>query len=226
MPVTTGLVVGGVGAVGKMIGRGMANAAMRKLLSEQPQYKAGHLATTLLNARMPGAIQAERNIQQAGASAMGRTAAAATSPLEVLQQSANVQAQQNQAYQGLQQQEGQDYARRYQDYMQEKKAEYADELRRYENKAQIQAAINANRQATMGDISNMGFQAANLAGMGAFGDKYMFGAYKNGGLNSLTGLGGLAGAAGKVNPMNVSQPNLMGFTPEQLKNLQYIQNPF
>ena len=202
MPVTTGLIVGGVGAVGKMVGRGMANAAMRKLLSEQPQYKAGALSKTLLNARMPGAAQAERNIQQAGASAMGRTAAAATSPLEVLQQSANVQAQQNQAYQGLSQQEAQDYARRYQDYMQERKAEYADELRRYENKAQIQAAINANRQATMGDISNMGFQAANLAGTGAFGDKYAF-----------------------LDNNSYLKKGFGGFTPEQLQYLSYVKTP-
>lgn len=179
MPVTAGLIVGGVGAVGKMVGRGMANAAMRKLLSEQPQYKAGALSKTLLNARMPGATQAEKNIQQAGATALGRTTSAATSPLEVMQQAANIQAQQNQAYQGLSQQEAQDYARRYQDYMQERKAEYSDELRRYENKAQIQAAINANRQATMGDISNMGFQAANLGSMGAFGDQYMSSTNKN-----------------------------------------------
>jgi hypothetical protein len=226
MLVTSALIAGGIGAVGKMVGRGMANAAMEKLIEQQPKYKANALARTLLNARMLGAAQAERNIQQAAATTMGRTAAAATSPLDVIQQSANVQAQQNQAYQGLQQQEAQDYARRYQDFMQEQKAQYADELRQFETKTQLQAAINANKQATMGDISNLGFQAANLAGMGAFGDKYMFGAYKNGGLNSFAGLGGLAGAAGNTSvpptpPPGTITTNYASYAPGFYPNFNF-----
>ena len=221
MPVTAGLIVGGVGAVGKMVGRGMANAAMRKLIEQQPKYKANALARTLLNARMPGATQAERNIQQAAATTMGRTAAAATSSGDVIQQSANVQAQQNQAYQGLQQQEAQDYARRYQDFMQEEKAKYADELRQFETKTQLQAAINANKQATMGDISNLGFQAANLAGMGAFGDQYMFGAYKNAG--GLTGGNlGLYGSSLYGRNRGITTNKDL----EDLAKLQYLVNPF
>jgi hypothetical protein len=134
---------------------------------------------------------------------------------------AGFQPLQNQAYQGLQQQEAQDYARRYQDFMQEEKAKYADELRQFETKTQLQAAINANKQATMGDISNLGFQAANLAGMGAFGENYMFGGYKNAG--GLTGGNlGLYGSSlyGKNRGITTNKDL------EDLAKLQYLVNPF
>jgi len=80
-----GLGIGLIGAAGKMFGRGKANRRMDALLKSDPQYKANPLAAerlnltkTLLNARMPGAVQAEKNIYRSGANATAGATAAAT----------------------------------------------------------------------------------------------------------------------------------------------------
>ncbi len=59
-----GLALGGIGAFGKILGRGKANREMTKLQKEDSTYAANPLAAerlalsrTLLNARMPGSAQ-------------------------------------------------------------------------------------------------------------------------------------------------------------------------
>jgi hypothetical protein len=162
--------VGLLGSVGKMIGRGKANRELEKLMGEIPAYKnrAG-FAQTLLNARMPGAAAAERNVFQSGANTMGRMQSAATSAADVMQSAAGVQAQQNQAISGINQAELADYQRRYGNLVEAQDADYAAAQRDYAMKAQLKGAMQENRQNTWGDISNMGFSLASFASAGGFG---------------------------------------------------------
>lgn len=222
MPVTLGMVgLGLAGSVGKMIGRGAANKQMRKLLADQPKYKYDEMARTLLNARMPGAAQAERNIFQSGANAMGRMQQAATSASDVMQAAAGVQAQGNQALQGLAGQEAQDYQRRYANYQDEQQRKFADELRQYQTRAQLEGAIQENKQNTWGDISNAGFSLASFNAAGGFGKsglQGMFGktgttspaqAYTAPSQNYMYGTGG-----------GIAQPPMIGgTTPSYFSNL-------
>lgn len=203
MPVTLGMVgLGLAGSVGKMIGRGGANRQMRKLLAEQPKYKYDGMARTLLNARMPGAAQAERNIYQSGANTMGRMQQAATSASDVMQAAAGTQAQENQAFQGLAGQEAQDYQRRYGNYQEEQQRKFADELRQYQTRAQLEGAIQENKQNTWGDISNAGFSLASFNAAGGFGKE------------------GLKGVFGKTGTTSPTQPPMIGgTTPSYFSNL-------
>lgn len=154
--------------VGKAIGRSQANKQMRQLLKDQPKYKENALATTMLNARMPGAAQAERNIYGEQASMLGRAQQAATSSSDIMQQLGGAQAQTNQALQGLAGQEAADYQRRYGNYISEKDKAFSDELRQYQTRAQLEGAIQENKQNTMGDIANVGMGLANFGAAGGF----------------------------------------------------------
>jgi hypothetical protein len=218
MPVTAiAAGIGLVGGIGKMIGRGKANRQMRDLLASQPKYKYDEMARTLLNARMPGAAQAERNIYQGGANTMGRMQQAATSSADLMQAAAGTQAQENQAFQGLAGQEAQDYQRRYGNYQEEQQRKFADELRQYQTRSQLEGAIQENKQNTWGDIANMGFGLASFNAQGGFGDK------------GLKGLFGKSGGGG-VNQANaVANMSKMGYprmtSPTNTGAMQGAYNP-
>ncbi len=98
IPLLIPLAVGVAGAVGKMIGRGKANRKMDELLNQDPRYKANplagerySLAKTLLNARMPGSVQAERNIYKSGANATSSATRAATDSSQLLATAGEIQ---------------------------------------------------------------------------------------------------------------------------------------
>ena len=81
-----GMAAGAIGTIGKMFGRGAANKKLNALGKLDPEYTANPeaakrlgLASTLLNARSPGAMAAERNIQQNQANTLGRLQRGATS---------------------------------------------------------------------------------------------------------------------------------------------------
>jgi hypothetical protein len=171
MPVTLGMVgLGLAGSVGKMVGRRKANQELETMLGQIPAYKnrAG-FAQTLLNARMPGAAAAERNVFQSGANTMGRMQQSATSASDLMQAAAGVQSQQNQAISGINQAELADYQRRYGNLVEAQDADYAAAQRDYATKAQLRGAMQENRQNTWGDISNMGFSLASFNAAGGFG---------------------------------------------------------
>jgi hypothetical protein len=172
--------VGLAGAVGKAIGRGQSNRQLRALQSQMPVYSIDEsikrrlgLAQTLLNARMPGAAAAERNIYQTQANQMAGAERAATDPNQLLLTGAGAAGQAGQAFNQLGQAEAQDYQRRYgnlvsaeESMAQERQREFEQRMRNYQMQAQIQGAINENRQNMFGDISNAGFGAASIfAGM-------------------------------------------------------------
>lgn len=182
MPVIIGAGIGLAGGIGKAIGRGRSNRQLRALQAQMPVYAIDEsikrrlgLAQTLLNARMPGAAAAERNIYQTQANQMAGAERAATDPNQLLLTGAGAAGQANQAFTQLGQVEAQDWQRRYGNLVSaeesmalEKQREFEQRMRNYQMQAQIQGAINENRQNMFGDISNAGFGAAYLGASGAF----------------------------------------------------------
>ena len=179
MPITIAAVGAGlglIGGVGKGIQRGKANRELKRLMGSMPQYKENPLfaqrlglAQTLLNARMPGAAAAERNIYQTQANQMANVQRGATSGSDVLLAGAGAAGQAGQAFNQLGQAEMADYQRRYGNLAQAQDAQAAeqqrlfeDQLRRYQMQTQLLGAIQENRAATFGDISNFGMGLANL----------------------------------------------------------------
>ena len=200
--------IGLIGGIGKMIGRAKANKEMRQLMKDDPTYQINPqvqqrlgLAQSLLNARMPGAAAAERNIYGAAGNAMASAQRNATDASQLLALGAGAQGQAQQGFENLGQMEAQDYQRRYGNLVGAQEAmvgegdkQYQDALRRYGDKAQLQAAIQENRQNTWGDISGMGF---GLMDFGMAGGGNMF--------KGLFGGGGNAAAGAAFNPMSQSQ---------------------
>jgi hypothetical protein len=180
MPVTIGLVAAGIGSVGKAIGRSQANKQMRKLLAEQPKYKenplAGQqyaLAQNMFNAQMPGTQQYLSGIERTRASEI---AAAERGGGNTLLAAAAAGGQANEAGQALAGQQAAykqsaygNVAAANQGLIGEQDKVYNDQLRQYQNRAQIEGAINENRQNTWGDIANAGFGVASMGMNGAFG---------------------------------------------------------
>jgi hypothetical protein len=182
MPIIIGAGVGLVGGIGKMFERGRANRELRGLMKNMPQYKENPLfaqrlglAQQLLNARMPGAAAAERNIYQTQANQMANVQRGATSGSDVLLAGAGAAGQAGQAFNQLGQMEAADYQRRYGNLASAQDAQaaeqqrvYEDQLRRYQTQAQLQGAIQENRAATFGDIGNLGMGFANMGVAGGF----------------------------------------------------------
>jgi len=182
-----GAAVGLAGGVGKMIGRGKANKQMEALIAQNPVYKENPmarqrlgLAQSLLNARMPGAAAAERNIYGTQANRLSQLQRGATDSSQLLAMGAQAQGQTNQAFGDLGIAEAQDYQRRYgnlagaqEGVIREGDKVFQDETRRFQDLAQIRGAQNANRQANWGDVSGMGFGLMDfgMTGLsGGFGD--------------------------------------------------------
>lgn len=179
-----GLAAGIGGAVGKMFGRKKQNKELEKLIGLNPAYQANplaaeklNLARSLMNARMPGAATAERNIFTNQANFTGNVNRNATDASQALSLMASGQANTNESLENLSTQEAQDYQRRYgnmsnaqDDLINENDKVFQDQVRRFNDLAAIRGAQSQNKQATWGDISGLGFGIANFA-LGAGGDK-------------------------------------------------------
>ena len=177
-----GLATGIIGGIGKMIQRGKANKQLKALQLQDPKYTANplaqdrlSLANSLLNARMPGAARAERNIYASGGNARGQISRNATDSSQALALGAGIQGNEANQFGQLAQNEAQDYQRRYanqvgaqQGMINEGDKVFQDEERRFGNKVQFQGAINANKAANWGDVSNMGFGVADFGMAGGF----------------------------------------------------------
>lgn len=180
MPVTIGLVAAGIGTVGKAIGRSQANKQMKKLLAEQPKYKENPLAAqqyalaqNMFNAQMPGTQQYMSGIERTRAS---QIAAAERGGGNTLLAAAAAGGQANEASQALAGQQAAykqsaygNVAAANQGLIGEQDKVYNDQLRQYQNRAQLEGAMQENRQNTWGDVANAGFGVANMGAMGAFG---------------------------------------------------------
>jgi hypothetical protein len=214
--------VGLAGSVGKMIGRGKANREMeaikRKINAMQinPEYaKQLGLTQTQLEGRMAGASQAERNIYQQGANTQANINRAATDPMQAILGAGAIQGQTSQAFNQLAGQEQADYANRLQRMMaagmNKAQAEDALEQMKLGQTTQLSAAQQENRQNNWGDVSNIGFAAANV-GMSGMGG----------------GLGSLAGKTAAVQPSTGYVPGMgaRGATPYTATGNTGVYNMF
>lgn len=180
-----GLVGAGVGILGGIGGLFAArknNKSLDKLVGQNPQYTSNPLAAerlafakSLLNARMPGASQMERNIFTSQANQMGNINANATDSSQALALGASTLGQTNQALQGLQMNEAQDYQRRFNNVtgaqegmINEGDKVYQDKIRNFQDLVSIRGAQAANRSNAWNSISQGGFAAANFGLAGGF----------------------------------------------------------
>jgi len=220
-----GAVVAGAGTIGGIASRASANKQIREQLKNRPKPQISNLAKTLLNARMPGAAQAERNIYQSGANTMGRTQQAATSAADVMQAAAGIQSQTNNAMAALGLQEAGDYQRRYGNLVNEEQYNQAQRMQDFETVNSAQAAIAQNRAKSWGDVTQFGMGAASAALGGA-------GTNKTTGASNLIGKGtasaanaGTSAAMPSQNMMygtggGITQPPMIGgTTPAYFSNL-------
>lgn len=190
MPIPVALIgaaLGGAGLIGKAFSRGKANRMMERLIKEDPVYKENPLARqrlglarTLLNARMPGSIAAERNIFRNQANTMAGTTRAATDASQLLAMGGEAQGTTNDAIDELALEEAGDYQRRYDNVtgaeegvIREGDKLYQDSVRRFGNKAQLKGAQASNNSANWGDMANFGFSLMDFGAAGGF--QNMFG---------------------------------------------------
>ena len=231
MPVTIGLIGAGVGMVGKAIGRAQANKQMKALLAEQPTYtenplyaKQYALAQNMFNAQMPGT---QTYLSQIERSRAAETATAERAGQNPLLASAAAAAQANEASGQL---AGQQAAWKQQSYgalgsasqalAEEQQRVYADKLRQFQVRAQLEGAMQENRQNTWGDIANAGFGVATLGAQGAFG----------GAQTGLTSLGAAQNMS-KIGLPQVNLPSSVGtimpgaYNPRAVYNMSQIGLP-
>lgn len=175
--------VGLIGGIGSIFGAHSANKKLDQLLANDPRYNANPLAAqrlgltkTLLNARAPGAAFQEANIYGNQANTNATVERNATSGTQALAVGAATQAQTNQAFAGMSEQDAADYQRRFGNYVgaeegqiQEGDKEYQDRIRRFEDEGQIRGAQNANTQNAWKSLSNLGFAGLNFGMNGGFG---------------------------------------------------------
>lgn len=174
--------LGLIGNIGKMFARKKANKEMNKLISEDPAYVENPiakqrlgLATTLLNARMPGSAAVERNIYRTQANQLGRLDRTATDASQALEVASGIGADTNDAFNELGINEAQDYQRRFgnvvraqEGVINEQDKVFQDNVRRFGNKVQLKGGQAANRANNWGDLSNMGFALADFGAAGGF----------------------------------------------------------
>jgi hypothetical protein len=182
-----GLGLGLIGGIGSLFGAKRANKRIEQLIKQNPAYQANPiaqqrmgLASTLLNARMPGAAAAERNIYTNQANAMANVNRNATDSSQALALGAATQGQTNQAFGNLGMQEAQDYQRRYgnlvgaqEGVIQEGDKVHNDSIRRYQDLVSLRGAQNTNTQGAWNSLTNLGLGAASVGMAG--GMNQMFG---------------------------------------------------
>lgn len=209
--------LGIIGGIGGLFGGGKANKKLKALMADNPAYQQNPLAAKrlgyaeqLLNARMPGSMSAERNIYTNQANQLANIDRNATDSSQALALGAASQAQTNQAFNQLGQQEAQDYYNRLgvlqgaqQGMIDEQGKVFQDRVRRWEDRGAIEGAMQQNTANTWKSLSNLGFSLAgsNLFGVGGKAG----GAQGGGGMGGQTptGGGGMGGAKGDFDPMKL-----------------------
>jgi len=204
-----GLGIGLIGGIGGIFGNRKSQRQLEALIKANPTYTANPiaaqrmgLAQSLLNARMPGAAAAERNIYQNQANTMASVNRNATDASQALAMAAAGQGQTNQAISNLSTQEAQDYQRRYSNLVgaqegviNEGDKVYQDQVRRFQDLAQIRGAQAHNRSAMWQSLGNLGFGMMGLGMSGGGGSMFGGGGGKSAG-GSGAGMASGAGAGG------------------------------
>lgn len=180
-----GLGTGLIGSIGKMFGNAKANRELRKLQGQIPVYQSSpyaqqrlSLAQTMLNAKMPGSATIEQGINTAQQNQLANIGRNATDSSQALLLGAGTQGVADQAYrqEGLdqnayKQQALQNLTGAQEGMINEGDKVYQSDLNKFGDIAQIQGAMNKNRQDTWGSIANLGFGIADLGMNGGFGQK-------------------------------------------------------
>lgn len=178
-----GLGLGLVGGIANLFGAGKAKKEMNELLQRDPRYSASPiakeqygLAKTLLNARMPGAAAAERNIYSTQANQLSNINRVATDASQALALASSTQGGTNEALQNLSTQDAQDYYNRLgnlnnaqQGMISEGDKVYQDRIRRFENQSKAVGANIQNRSNSWNSLSNLGFGLMNFGLSGGSG---------------------------------------------------------
>lgn len=213
-----GLVSGIAGLIGQGAQRKKANQQLETLISQNPAYTANPLAgqrlglaRTLLNARMPGAIAAERNIYTNQGNQLAGVDRNATDASQALAAKAGIGASTNNAFQDLGQQEAADYQRRYNNFtgaqegvINEGDKVYSDSVRRFGDEVSMRGAQQENKANTWRDITNFGSGLMNFGVAG--GMQGLFG----GGETNRQVINGLSqgGNQPRATSMSANTPNL------------------
>jgi len=160
-----GAILGLAGTALQAYTQAQQNKRIKNLMAQMqaPSKDALNQAQLERNARMPGAEQAEQNIYQSGANAMGRMQQGATSGADVMQAAAGVQGQSNQAFQNLAGQESQYKAQANQAYLQALNSyqqQYNDYL---QSQISAQSSLGQGQAAAFGAISGLGGGLMNNA---------------------------------------------------------------
>lgn len=163
MPIIIGgaLTVGG--SIAKALQRAKANRQLREAQKNMPKFtpQAG-FAKTLLNAKMPGYTQAERNIFQNIQNQVANTQRSAANINQLLLGGAKATEMGTQAFNQLQQQDLADYQRRYQNAMAAQQYDDAQKMAEFQRNLDIEGAIAQNRAANAGDVANLGMAGLNF----------------------------------------------------------------
>lgn len=171
-----------VGAAAGIFGAAKKNKELKRLEKMNPIYKANPLATeraalakSLLNARMPGAAALQENIYNNQANSIGQLQRNATDSSQLLSMAAGVQAQTDQSFHQLSEEENADYQRRYGNYasatqgvIEEGDKVYQDQLRRFQDLAQMRGARATNTANALTSVSNSAYSLTNYGMSGGF----------------------------------------------------------
>jgi len=171
-----------VGTAASMFSKHQANKKLKEMEKNMPTYSMDEgvkkrlgLSQTLLNARMPGAAAAERNIYQTQANQMAGAQRGATSGNELLLAGSGAAAQAGQQFGALNQAENADYQRRYGNVSSatdamaaEKQAEFANKMQNYQQSVAMEGARQANTQQAISQGTQLGMGLGSMAQEGAF----------------------------------------------------------
>lgn len=206
----TNMAMGTVGNIFSSIAGIKWDKKMSKLLEEDPAYTADPnakqrlgMAQTLLNARMPGAAAAERNIYGAGANATAAAARGATDASQFLALASGIQGQEGQQFMDLQSKEAQDYGGRLdrltdasKGMSEEHKALFDDSVRRWQDKININTAqytARANGGKSIGALGSSFGDTSGFGGGGSGGGGFSPASSGMGSMGSLSGGGNTLG---------------------------------
>jgi hypothetical protein len=212
--------VGGIGAIGGIINKFASSGKLQALEAQDPTYKVSpyaanqlSLASSLLNARMPGATAMQRNIYQNQANQLGNVNRNATDSSQALAMGATAQGQTNQAFSNLSTQEQQDYYNRLQNMNSAQQVmsgewakQQADQVRRFGDVGAITGAQMQNTATGYNSIANLGFGGAGLASL------YGINAGTNGNAGALGNLWGSLFGGNQAQAYSGMPTNYMGTT--------------
>lgn len=168
--------MGMVGTLFNSIAGMKADKQLGKLIDKDPRYEDSPyaqntlgLAQTLLNSRMPGAATRERNIYGAGANAYANINRNVTDSSQALALGAGIMGQQDQQFNDLQLQEGQDYYSKLNNLNQanqgmtnEYQLKHDDEVRRWQD--QVNTVLTRYKMRRQGG-NDWSQQGAGLSSM-------------------------------------------------------------